>query len=746
MIGLDRLGIVSGWNADAERMFGYTVAQADGRDLIDLIVAPQDRAAKREELRQLVAAGVSTAKNLEITALRADGSSLDVGLAIGAPITPESAGPFDAFFRDLTEPKLAERARIASEQRFRALYESSRDAIIVLTPEAVVLSGNPAAIALFGCANAEEFTTLSPVTTSPEFQPDGTPSAVKAATMMARTLETGTHTFEWLHRRVDGETFWAEVMLTRMDIDGVLTVQASVRDIQERKRIEAELLSLNQDLETRIAARTAELVENTERTSRLIEEANDAVISIDQDSIVLDWNSAAERMFGWSRDEALGGSMHQMIVPPIYRPMHEAGIKRFLATGEATIINKRTQIKALHRDGHEIDVELALWPVKTGVGHTFSSFIRDISERKKADEALQQSEERYRVLVENANEGIAVAQDGYIKFGNDKMFALLDQTAEEVMTKPFLEQIHPEDRPRIYDNYVKRLQGDEVENFYTFRIVTPKDEIRSLQIGAVMIEWEGRPATLNFLSDVTERLAMQEDLRRALAQERELSDLKSRFVATTSHEFRTPLSTILSSSEMLEHYYDRLSAEERAELFRSVNSAVKRMSGMLDDVLRVGKAESGRSDRARMRFDLAAMCQGMIDEFRRAAPKNIVLNYIAPPPGDVVLDEKLLRQIFGNLISNAIKYSPEGGTVTIAVGRHLAKIEIVVADRGIGIPADDLPHLFESFHRARNVGNISGTGLGLNIVKESIEQQGGTISVESEVGCGTTFRVVIPVS
>jgi len=742
-IGLDRLGIVSDWNAEAERMFGYGVAKANGYELVELIVPREERAAKREELSQLLA---GTIKNVEIAALRADGSILEVGLAVAEATDCDDPDLFHAYFRDLTEPKIAERARAASEQRFRTLYESSRDAIFTLAPGAGFLSGNPAAIALFGCADEQEFITLSPKTTSPEFQPDGTPSAEKGAGILARTLETGGHTFEWMHRRVNGETFWAEVRLTRMDIDGVTTLQASVRDIQERKRIEAELLSLNQDLEARIAARTAELVENTERTRRLIDEANDAVISIDEHSIVLDWNSAAERMFGWSRNEALGGVMHHMIVPEVYRPMHEAGLQRFLDTGEAAIINKRTQIKALCRDGREIDVELALWPVKTGGRHTFSSFIRDISERKKADEALRQSEERYRVLVENAKEGIAVAQDGYIRFGNIAMFGLLHRTAEEVMGQPFLEMIHADDRPRILDNYVKRLRGEEVENFYTFRILTPEGDIRSLQIGAVMIEWSGRPATLNFLSDVTEQLAMQEDLRRALAQERELSDLKTRFVATTSHEFRTPLSTILSSSEMLEHYYDRLSPEERAELFRSVNGAVKRMSGMLDDVLRVGKAEAGRSELSRVRFDLAAMCQVMVDEFRRSAPKNIVINYVAPPAGDVVLDEKLLRQIFGNLISNAIKYSPEGGAVTIAVGRQLAKLEIIVADQGIGIPADDLPHLFESFHRARNVGNISGTGLGLNIVKESIEQQGGTISVESEVGCGTTFRVVIPVS
>lgn len=177
------------------------------------------------------------------------------------PFMDDNGQPFQyiAIRTDITKRKLTEEARLASEQRFRILYESSRDAILTLSPVRGYLGGNPATIALYGCRDEQEFISLSPATTSPEFQPDGRRSSDKAAAMMQTALDNGTHIFEWVHQRLNGARFWAEVLLTRMEIGGETVLQANVRDISERKLAEENIRLLNQNLEQRIAARTEQL-------------------------------------------------------------------------------------------------------------------------------------------------------------------------------------------------------------------------------------------------------------------------------------------------------------------------------------------------------------------------------------------------------------------------------------------------------------------------------------------------------
>lgn len=488
-----------------------------------------------------------------------------------------------------------------------------------------------------------------------------------------------------------------------------------------------------------------------------------------------------------------------------------------------------------------------------------------------AAEALRKSEEKYRAVVENSTEGIVVSQDGMLKFLNPRALQLTGRTLEQATTQPFIEMVHPEDRGRVYHNYLRRLRGEEVENSYHFRVYTLAGDLRWLQITAIAIEWEGRPATLNFLSDVTERLALQQSLRgtlaereailettavgimfiqagrikwindaleqtmlgwsdgeligrtgeaafedhanwsqflkeciplleregtyagdwlvrrkdgsrwwchmsakalhppdlgagtiwffldisarkraeeetqRALRRERELSELKTRFVSLTSHEFRTPLATILSSIELLEDFRDGLPEAERAELVGIVKAAIVRMTAMLDQVLLIGRAEADKLEFHPQPVDPAALAAGLVLEVERAHGQRTKIALTARGnPTPRLLDANLLSHVLGNLLSNAIKYSSAGSTVAFELEAVSGSLAFVVRDRGIGIPPDDQPRLFESFHRARNVGNVQGTGLGLTIVKHCVELHGGTVGFESVPGEGSTFTVRIP--
>ena len=237
------------------------------------------------------------------------------------------------------------------------------------------------------------------------------------------------------------------------------------------------------------------------------------------------------------------------------------------------------------------------------------------------------------------------------------------------------------------------------------------------------------------------------DVRKALVREQELNELKSRFVSMASHEFRTPLTAILSSTEMLERYGERLDAESKSDLVGMIKLAVKNMTQMLEEVLFIGKADTGHLQFAPQLTEPDEFCRSLLKELKAGIGKSHRLEFDASGEhAPVSLDVHLLRKILVNLLSNAIKFSPQGSSVTLRSARGDSAITFEVSDHGIGIPPEDHPNLFETFHRARNVTNIQGTGLGLAIVKQCVELHGGEISYTSALGQGTRFVVTIPLA
>ncbi len=238
---------------------------------------------------------------------------------------------------------------------------------------------------------------------------------------------------------------------------------------------------------------------------------------------------------------------------------------------------------------------------------------------------------------------------------------------------------------------------------------------------------------------------------RALEQEKELSELKSRFLSVASHEFRTPLAVILSSAQLLQRYASRLSEQKKADYLHRIQTSVQRMTSLVDDVLLVEQGRIGRLQFNPKSLDMIAFCQGITEEFQLGIGRQhqIVLSLAelenaASLPAR--LDENLLDHILRNLLSNAIKYSPPDSRVTLNLARTETHVRLTVTDQGIGIPARDQARLFESFHRASNVGVIQGTGLGLHIVKQAVERHGGTIAVQSQEEQGSTFTVELPLN
>jgi signal transduction histidine kinase len=267
---------------------------------------------------------------------------------------------------------------------------------------------------------------------------------------------------------------------------------------------------------------------------------------------------------------------------------------------------------------------------------------------------------------------------------------------------------------------------------------------------------QAQSTSLTDAKRLADKLAKQKiEIGKALIQEQELSELKTRFITTASHEFRTPLGIISSSTGLLEDYDDRLDRPKKIKHWQRIQSAVKHMTTLLEDILLIYQTDAGKLECKRSTFDSIAFCHELIEELENSinteSRVKLTITHVDPAisleNGFIVcMDSKLVRQILTNLLSNAIKYTLGDLPIQFDVRFTSETVTFQIGDRGIGISTEDRVRLFQSFHRGKNVNNIPGTGLGLSIVKRCIDLHGGTIDLTSEVNVGTTFIVNLPLN
>jgi signal transduction histidine kinase len=255
---------------------------------------------------------------------------------------------------------------------------------------------------------------------------------------------------------------------------------------------------------------------------------------------------------------------------------------------------------------------------------------------------------------------------------------------------------------------------------------------------------------------LADKLAKQKiEIRKALIQEQELNELKTRFITTASHEFRTPLGIISSSTGLLEDYDHKLDLPKKLKHWQRIQSAVKHMTTLLEDILLIYQTDAGKLECKRSSFDPISFCHELIEELEISSNAegrfNLTIthadtNIYTGEEFLVFMDIKLVRQILTNLLSNAIKYTLGDSQVQFGITFTSDTVTFQIADRGIGISDEDRVRLFQSFHRGNNVNNIPGTGLGLSIVKRCVDIHGGTIDLTSEINVGTTFIVNLPLN
>jgi PAS domain S-box-containing protein len=393
------------------------------------------------------------------------------------------------------------------------------------------------------------------------------------------------------------------------------------------------------------------------------------------------------------------------------------------------------------------------------VGNGVAVFSRDITERKRAEETLRQSEERYRIISESMSDyaySISIDANGNTdtEWLTGSFSRLTGFTSEEIAARGLLDFYHPDDIARVLEVLEMMKQGKPSTGEH--RIVTTSGEVLWVYISRFP-EWDAQAGRVvrfyNVAQDITERKRTEqtqrerERLRIALESERELNQIKNRLLMAISHEFRTPLATIQASSELLQRYFERMSLEQRAGHTTTIQTQVEHLAGMLDDIsFAVQNATSGLITLRLEQADLVEMCRILVDETQRTLSNgHKLLLESGRPSVECPVDVKLFRRIMRNLLSNAVKFSPNGGEIRVELLEEGNDAVVRVLDHGIGISVEEQHHLFQPFFQASHSGVVEGTGMGLSVVKECVTLHGGTISVESEIGNGSTFTVRLPV-
>ncbi len=451
------------------------------------------------------------------------------------------------------------------------------------------------------------------------------------------------------------------------------------------------------------------------------------------------------QIVGYSRSELLESDF-QSITHPDDLELDRKSIQKMLSGELSTcVIEKRY----LHKQGFPVWINLTVSLVRDGEGKAkyFIAVIEDISNRKQTAQALKESSSRLKMALEAANMGtwqwnlvnkqLFWSEQSRVLFGFNK--PNLSFTYQE-----FLNCIHPKDREKIEQAIAYSLENKSAY-FQEYRIIKPGEKIHWIASqGDVFSDSQEQEISLIGIDmDITERKQSEEEMRKSLVKEKELNQLKSNFITMTSHEFRTPLSTILGCAELLEYYGEQWTNQKKQKYLTRIYTTVQNLTKMLDELLLIGKSESGGFEFEPTLLNLSEFCINLVQEFNLGEHHRISFN-IEPNNSEILtsnylFDQKLLRHILTNLLSNALKYSSDQVNFNLIIAQNKASLSI--QDQGIGIPPDDLKQIFESFHRGKNVGKIPGTGLGLAIVKKAVDIHGGKIQIESQVNQGTIVTV-----
>ncbi|MBN2255670.1 MAG: transporter substrate-binding domain-containing protein [Deltaproteobacteria bacterium] len=621
-----------------------------------------------------------------------------------------------------------------SEERFRIIFMTARDAIIMMDGGGTVAFWNPSAERIFGYAAGEIIGKDVHETLAVEKYRKAYERGLKEFRKTGRGMAIG-NTLELESIRKDGSIFPIELSLSAFRIGGEWWAVGIARDITERKHAEKVMRESEELHRTMIASSPV------------------ALYMLDMGGKVLTWNESAERIFGWKEKDVIGRPLP--IVPEDMEEEFEE-LRRQVMIGEGF---SRRELIRRRKDGSPVFVSLSYSPVcnEKGIKISIMGAAEDITDRKRAEAKIKEySENLERMVEERTGElGRALEEmeedrdkiDSIVKSIADCLIvtdnhnrvvmmnpaaeALLKGSFEDAVDRPIEEAIADE---ILRDHLKEVLDRQKKEDSFDFEFPGEnggRSRIMRARTAVIPDRKGGTAGVVTIMTDVT--------------HEREVDRMKTEFVSTAAHELKTPLTSILGFSELLVTR-DDLAEDEKKRYLRYINEKSRHLDAIISDILDVSRIESGEGIMVGKEFlDLAGLVMEAVDRFRRGHPGR---RFDAELSGDAVIvtgDRERLMQAVENLLGNAVKFSPEDRDISITGEMHGGNYVVSIRDEGIGMTAEQVEHIFGKFYRADSSTTAKeGTGLGMSIVKHIVEAHGGTVSVESEPGKGTTVRFTIP--
>ncbi len=505
--------------------------------------------------------------------------------------------------------------------------------------------------------------------------------------------------------------------------------------------------------------------------------ASEGIIISDKSGVIISANPMAEQMFGYD-PQGLEGVKIEDLVPSSVRHKHEAHRTGYFKKPNPRPMGIGLDLNGQRKDGSIFPIEISLSHFEREQTQFVAAFVNDITERKKSEEklkqyasdlqekvkertqelehlnlglrrevmerraaeiALRKSQKLYELVAKNFPNGTVsiVDQNFDLQFLEGK--GKTEAQEEYIINKNFIDRLPEDVREQAKENLLKCQSGEQSSWQYA-------SEENHFMVNAVPISFEqGLPEQILIVEEnITEIKKAENEIMKLLSRERELNEMKSRFVSMASHEFRTPLSTILSSTSLIAKYTEGDQQDKRDKHLDRIKSSVKNLTEILNDFLSLEKLEAGIIEVVYQKIDIPDFIKRILGELNGIKKSGQTFTFKHEGSATFVSDTKLLKNIFINLLSNAIKYSSEDTEILIAITQNASELTIVIKDHGMGIPKEEQKDLFQRFFRAKNAFNIQGTGLGLHIVHKYVSLMSGQIFLDSEVEQGTTVTITLP--